>query len=54
VPANSYISISTTIRKVIADEISTSGDVACGGNEIVEAITEILALIGASKEYQMA
>jgi hypothetical protein len=39
---------------VIADGLSTSGEIACGGNEILEAITEILALIGASKEYQMA
>jgi hypothetical protein len=39
---------------VISDELSTSGEVACGGDEVVEAITEILALIGASKEYQMA
>ena len=41
-------------KQVIADGLSTSGEIACGGNEILEAITEILALIGASKEYQMA
>jgi hypothetical protein len=49
-----HIDLDDETKKVITDELSTSGEVACGGNEIVEAITEILAFIGASKEYQMA
>jgi len=49
-----HIDLGEDTKQVISDELSTSGEVACGGDEVVEAITEILALIGASKEYQMA
>ena len=49
-----HIDLDDDTKQVIADGLSTSGEIACGGNEILEAITEILALIGASKEYQMA
>ena len=41
-------------RKVIADELTSPDVVSCDGDELAGAITEILVLIGTSKEYQMA
>jgi uncharacterized protein (DUF1800 family) len=49
-----HIDLDDATKQVIEEELSISDEVSCDGDEIVEAITEILALIGASKEYQLA
>jgi uncharacterized protein (DUF1800 family) len=49
-----YIDLDDATREVIAEELSIPEEVACSGDEVIEAVAEVLALIGASKEYQMA
>jgi uncharacterized protein (DUF1800 family) len=49
-----HLDLDDATRQVISDELTSPEEVPCGGDELVGAVTEILALIGTSKEYQMA
>ena len=49
-----HLDLDVATRRVIADELSSPDIIQCGGDELVAALTEILALIGTSKEYQLA
>jgi uncharacterized protein (DUF1800 family) len=49
-----HLDLDVATRRVIADELSSPDHIQCGSDELVAALTETLALIGTSREYQMA
>lgn len=48
------LDIAWATRTAIIEEMSVQGEINCDGPEFVDAVAEVLALIGASREYQFA
>ena len=48
------VDLAETTRKAIIEEMSVRDAIRCDGPEFVDAVAEVLALIGASREYQFA
>ena len=48
------VALNEFTRSAIIEEMSVQGEIDCSEPEFIEAVAEVLALVGASREYQFA